>query len=178
MPSKDFDLIVDLMNKFFAQKKIRNSLEVFECIGISDWETWWQVEFAVFLSGHESNHEWYREEYIPVDKRKERSKYNLIADFIIRPKNHALDKYILLEFKQHKSTRTCISRMFDDILKIDRAKVSSINLRSVWAVGVHPKGNKKILRAKVEEIARKRNLELCKVYTKFISNTGFAYSIF
>ncbi len=178
MIQKDFDFIIGLKEEFFSQRKIQHALSVIERNGITAWETWWQVEFATFLSLHKDGHEWHREHQIDVDRRKDKEKSRLIADFTIRPKNHAKDRFILLELKQNSSVTTCITNMAKDVLKVDKAKASSIEQRSFWSVGLHPKESKKKVRMTVEDTADNYGIELFDVYTKFILNTGFAFTIF
>jgi len=178
MPSRDFEFVAKLMEEFFLQRKIQKSLAVIEDYRISAWEPWWQVEFATFLSEHEGKHECRREKQVKVDRRKEKEKNKFIVDFIVRPRNHVKGKFILLEFKQHWSVKSCITNMAKDVLKVDKAKVTSINQRSFWGVGVHPKESKKKIREMVKSTAIKYDLELYDVRIKFIPNTGFAFTIF
>jgi len=178
MLQKDFEFVKNLKNEFFSQRKIQHSLTVIQKKDISAWELWWQVEFATFLSQHKDGHEWYREQHIDVDRRKDKEKSKLIADFIIRPKNHALEKFILLELKQNRSVTTCISNMVKDVNKIDKARAASLNQRSFWCVGVHPKDSKKRIRETVLAAAEKHDIGIHDIYTKFIPFTGFAFTIF
>lgn len=178
MPRKDFDFTVSLFEDFFAQSKIQKSLKVIEKYTISGWELWWQIEFATFLSEHPDRHEWYREQAIDVDRRKNKNKDKLFADFIIRPRNHARDRFILIELKQNSSTKTCITNMTKDALKVWVAKESSLTQRSFWSVGVHPKVSKKLVREMVENAANVHEIDLFDVHTKFIPNTEFAFTVF
>lgn len=178
MLEKDFEFVKNIKGEFFSQRKIQHSLSVIKNNEISAWELWWQVEFATFLSQHKGGHEWYREQHIDLDRRKAKEKSKLVADFIIRPKNHALEKFILLELKQNRSLTTCITNMVKDVHKIDKAKASSLSQRSFWCVGVHPKDSKKKVKEMVISAAEKNNIGIHGVYTKFIPFTEFAFTIF
>jgi hypothetical protein len=163
MPRKDFDFTVSLFEDFFAQTKIQKSLAVIEERKISGWELWWQIELATFLSGHPGRHEWRREHPIDVDRRKDKEKFKLFADFIIRPKHHARQRYVLIELKQNSSTKTCITNMAKDAVKVWKAKESSLDQRSFWSVGVHPKESKKLVREVVENAANFHSIDLFDV---------------
>jgi hypothetical protein len=136
---KDFEFVKILNEEFFSKRNIQHALSVIKGCGISAWEPWWQVEFARYLSLHKGGHEWHREQQIEVDRRKDKEKCKLIADFIVRPKNHAKDRYILLELKQNQSVTTCVTNMAKDSIKIYKAKAASLDQRSFWSIGVHPK---------------------------------------
>lgn len=178
MPRKDFDFTVALFEDFFGQSRIQKTLVLIEEQEISGWESWWQIELASFLSAHPDKHEWHREHSVAIDRRKEKEKNKLIADFIIRPRNHARDRFILIELKQNPSIKTCITNMAKDAIKIWKAKETSIDQRSFWSVGVHPKGSKKLVREVVENAADIHSLNLFDVHTKFIPNTNMAFTVF
>ena len=174
----DFDFVVGLKREFFAQRKIQLLLATMEKNGTTAWETWWQVEFARFLYGHQDKHDWTREHHIEIDHARVTEKDGLIADFMIKPRHHAMARSILLELKQSDSVKTCITNMAKDIRKVDKTKSGAIDQRSFWVVGVHPRENKQVVRRTVKRVATSYGIKIFDVHTRFILNTGLAYTVF
>ena len=135
----DFEFVVGLKREFFAQRKIQMLLATMEKNGTTSWEAWWQVEFARFLYGHQDKHDWSRDHHIEIDHAPVAEKDKLVADFMIKPRRHAMDRSILLELKQSDSVKTCITNMAKDIRRMDKTKSGEIDQRSFWVVGVHPR---------------------------------------
>jgi hypothetical protein len=174
----DFQFSISLLEDFFAQKKIQHSLATIAYEEISGWEVWLQVEFATFLSlTYGDDLEWKRERQILIDKRKNKNRTRLAADFVFRRKGYAIDRYIVLEFKQHTSPKSCFSNMMKDAEKIRCAKASEIDMRAFWVVGIHPKSS--MSKAEIKDyVCNISIVDRDFVVTKFIPNTNFAFTIF
>ncbi|HEX9078596.1 MAG TPA: hypothetical protein VF795_03335 [Desulfuromonadaceae bacterium] len=174
MLRSDFDFVIDLNKGFFAQRVIQHLLATMERNGTAGWEPWWQVEFARFLHRHRDRHEWSCERRIGTDRAKNK---NTVADFTIKRSNSAGDRAILLKLRQDDSIRGCIADMTTDIRTAGTMKTGS-SPRSFWVVGVHPRECKNTVRKTVEEMAAEYGIRLFDVQTRYILNTGYAFTIF
>ena len=174
----DFKFSVSLLEDFFSQRKIQQSLEIIWDQDITGWETWLQIEFSTFLIvDHANEIEWYREHQILADRRKNKERTKMSADFIFRRKGFKRDSYIVLEFKQNPSLKACFSRMVKDIEKIDCARASSIDMRNFWVVGIHPKST--MTKTEIKDfVSEKADIEKNSVVTRYIPNTNYAFTIF
>ena len=174
----DFEFSKSLLENFFSQRKIQKSLDIIFENDITGWEIWLQIEFATFLTIEYGDEiEWYREYEILTDGRKEKLRKKVSADFIFRRKNFKKNSYIVLEFKQNPSPRSCFSCMLKDVDKIEKVKVSDIDMRNFWVVGIHCKD--RMTKAEIKKYIRE-NCDFVgdDIYTKFISNTNYAFTIF
>lgn len=174
----DFEFSKSILEKFFSQTKIQKSLDIIFENDITGWEIWLQIEFATFLTIEYGDEiEWYREYEILTDGRKEKLRKKVSADFIFRRKGFKRDSYIVLEFKQNPSPKSCFSNMLKDVDKIEKVKVSDIDMRNFWVVGIHCKD--RMTKAEIKKYIRE-NCEFVgdDIYTKFISNTNYAFTIF
>jgi hypothetical protein len=178
MLRNDFEFVTNLKEEFFAQRKIQLLLATIEKNGTAAWEAWWQVEFARFLYQHQDKHDWAREHLIESGRKKVTEKNKLVADFIIKPRHNAMGRSILLEFKQSDSVTACITNMARDVSKVDKTKSAAIDQRSFWVVGVHPRESKQAVRRTVTRVAAKYGVKIFDVHTRFILNTGLAYTVF
>ena len=174
---KDFEFIINLIDEFTSQKRIKDSLNVIEKENINGWEIWWQIEFAAFLSKHDKISSWEREKSLPVDGRTSWAKKNMFVDFYIKQKYSKKDTYIALELKQNKSMKQCITKMLRDINKVNSLKQSYNNLRSFWNIGIHRLTNKEKSKKYLNEISD-RLYRNCNYYTQHIKKTNFAFTIF
>ncbi|QKF52806.1 hypothetical protein [Pseudomonas graminis] len=178
-PQVDFEYMRDLIEEFFKRPAIRSSLKVIEEAGITGWEIWFQVEFARFLAAHESKLDWAREWPIEFDYRREKTRNFLKADFLIRKKGSAVDRWIALEIKQHVNAGNCINNMVSDLAKVAKMRKSELDMRSIWALGIFLHDEKDI-----PEMIRERLIIAGQSYhegrmiTKPISRTGFSYALF
>ena len=174
----DFDYTVSLLGDFFYRRKIQHGLSTIWDVGISGWEVWLQVEFSVFLSRYyEGEIEWMREHRLLVDRRKDKERTNLAADFAFRRKGYARDRYIVLEFKQNSSPKQCFSNMLKDVEKVRCARASEMDMRNFWTVGVHPKNPMR--KADIKNyLAENANVQKESVATRFIPNTNYAFTVF
>lgn len=172
----DFEFSISVIDNFFEKRKIRRSLSIIGDQGISGWEVWLQIEFATFLSEFGDEIEWEREREIFTDRRKEKFKNKVAADFILRRKGFKRDRFIVLEFKQHNSLTSCITNMVKDVEKIEKIKESDIDMRSFWVVGVH--GRNGMSKSDITDQVFSSVDFVKDVYTNFIPNTKFAYTIF
>jgi len=185
---KDFEFICDLMIDFVKQAHIQNTFIVIDKQCITGWETWFQVEFATFLSKHIDVGSWEREQPYQVDGRKKMDKNNAIVDFKVRKKRTKIDRMITLEFKQNSSRGSCITNMIYDLQKIEAIKSSSSqDMRSYWAIGVHPRhdtchasADKEHIKNDILKKSKKFSFGLIEecIVTRYIPNTNLAYTIF
>ena len=94
------------------------------------------VELSIFLKNQKPQPEFYREEKIFYDKRKEKTKLYMRPDFIIS--NPALGMgRIILEIKQDPELKDCIRKMWADLEKISAARQSHAQMESFWLLGVY-----------------------------------------
>ena len=175
MIEKDFEHITGLTDEFFKQSKIQKGLKAIEKENIKGWELWLQIEFSIFLSCHNKINDWKREYSITVPNKK-----GAKADFAIRPKRCSHNKYILLEFKQDNSCKTCLRKMLGDIKKIYSKKRYAKNMRSCWSVGVHRRDRKVKIKKEAMMKWKKSGFELDQklFLIRYIRNTDYAYTIF
>ncbi|MFP3847794.1 hypothetical protein [Pseudomonas sp. W5-01] len=178
-PQADFEYMRDLIEDFFKRPAIRSSLKVIDEAGITGWEVWFQIEFARFLAAHDSEPDWGRECAIEFDYRREKNRNFLKADFIIRKKHWAVDRWIALEVKQHVNAGNCINNMVTDLAKVAKMRKSELDMRSIWALGIFLDDEKDI-----PEMIRERLINAGQTYheermvTKTISRTSFSYALF
>ena len=178
MLRNDFNFIIDLKRDFFAQRSIQQLLAAIEKNGTAGWEPWWRVEFARFLYRHQHKHEWAREHLIKAGRTKGVLKDKLTADFMIKPRNRAGNRPILIELKQSDSVEGCIANMAENIRSMEKTKSVSGSQRSFWVVGAHPRECKNTVRKTVESVATEYGIEIFDVQTRYILNTGYAFTVF
>ncbi len=184
----DFEFICELMDSFTCQAHIQNTFNVIEQEKITGWENWLQVEFATFLSRYDSVGTWEREQSYYIDGRKRIDKNKAIVDFNVRKKCTKLNRMIALEFKQNTSSKTCITNMISDVQKIEDIRASSSTcMRSYWVIGIHPRNmnkhhteDKKDIKRRILQKSKCTSFGLIEecILTKYIPNTGLAYTIF
>lgn len=140
--SKDFKFVRDLFEDFLSQDYMEQMFSLIVEDEIKDWEKWFQIEFAHYLK--------YRSDKVRNPRREARlllrtnqaasdnpSKKATFIDFIIERKNTAPNGKILIEIKNKNSVNNCIKGMIHDtrLLKSPKGKR---NVRSIFAVGIHP----------------------------------------
>jgi hypothetical protein len=96
----DFWFTVDLLAQFFSRKRIQTTLAGIWDTGVTGWEKWWQIEFAMFLSEHDDIAEWNMEEEFHTDLRTGTAKDYMAIDICFRRKGLAANHYIFLELKE------------------------------------------------------------------------------
>ena len=179
-PQADFEYMCDLLEDFFSRPAIRSALRVIADEEITGWEIWFQVEFARFLAGHISEPKWDRECAAEFDYRREKKRGFFKADFIIRKKHSALDRWIALEVKQHIKAGNCIANMVTDLAKVGRMRKSELDMRSIWALGIFLADDEKdipeMIRSKLTSARQPYHED--RVTTKRISRTSFSYALF
>ncbi len=177
---KDFEYLSGLIGDFFDQPRIGRTFNIIEENEITGWEVWFQIEFAHFLSQHDSSPEWWREHTLKYDRRIEKIRNSCRPDFIIRKKGWKTDSYVALEIKQHPNAKACVNNMFKDIEKIFKIKDSELDTRSFWVLGVHERTPKNDLRKYVAKSFEEGNLEFSEklFLTKYIPKTNLSYTIF
>lgn len=177
--SQDFDYIAQLVNSFFSQQKVGKSLQLIEEFDITGWEVWFQVEFARFLSQHESRPEWKRERSIDYDHRMEKTRSFCRSDFIIRKKGWRNESYIIVEVKQHPDARNCFYSMMKDVKKISMIKKSSLAVRGYIMLGIHKRQKKSDLRKLIISRLEAANMNLPedRVLVRYIPGSNYAYSM-
>lgn len=179
-PQADFDYMHDLLEDFFKRPAIRSALRVIADEAITGWEIWFQVEFARFLAEHHSEPEWYRECAAEFDYRREKKRGFFKADFIIRKKHSTLDRWIVIEVKQHIKAGNCIANMVADLAKVGRMRKSELDMRSIWALGIFLTDDEKditeMIRTKLASAGQSYHEE--RTTTKRIQRTSFSYALF
>lgn len=184
---EDGEFVISLVKNFFKQDSIITKLKAFNDFKedrIRGWETWWQVEFALYLENHKNISEWCRESPYECDGRKT-NKTKLVIDFLLRKKNCKVGSYIGLELKQAWSFSKTIREMFKDIDKIDLVKPSTDDLRSFWNIGVYLEDiqyeTKDLNNAEREEYlekqAKKKGYKLEKSCVKIFDIEGTTFKV-
>ncbi|KAB2308697.1 hypothetical protein F8A87_13555 [Betaproteobacteria bacterium SCN2] len=178
--SSEFEYLAELADDFFSQPHTQQSLSLIHQHNISGWEIWLQVELGHFLSMHESEPEWRREEALEYDRRLERTKQYLRPDFLIRKKGWKKESYLALELKQHRNAPACLANRAKDIVKLDKLRQSSIDLRSCWVLGVFERESKADLNELIADTLESVDYDYDPEYVvnKYIWNTPFGYCIF
>jgi len=142
---KDFNFLKNLLTEFLSQPDLIERFQIMKQTKISGWETWFQIELAIFLQQHENVAEWERESRHSLDKRKKDYRNNISIDFYIRQKY--AQESIPLEIKQNEVARTCIRNMINDIAKFRSIRRSSLRTgREPWCLGIHNKVTEKTIR--------------------------------
>lgn len=135
---KDLDFLFDLMLDFFDYQRPNEIISRLSLISkeeneITGWETWFQIEFYLYLmSKKDKVTDVVREYSYDLDKRsnyvKRTGKTSCKIDMEICRKNaKANEKWVPLEIKQNKSARACIKNMLSDWDKYDAVKSSEKN---------------------------------------------------
>lgn len=165
---EDFSYLSLLIKEFFSSEHIIERLNlIYKDERISGWEIWLQIEFSHFLATHNSEPEWYRESPLKFDRRKEKEKSYFCPDFLIRKKGWTRESYVALEIKQHPIPASCIRNMRSDIDKVSKMRISELNIRTMWVLGIF----------KAEPSLDKYTQPAPSICT-FIGPTGFAYLLF
>lgn len=176
----DFLYINELVSDFVSQKQFVNALRLIYEQEITGWETWFQVEFSRFLSTHHTEPVWGRELALEFDYRKEKEKYFLKPDFLIRKKGWRKESYAALEVKQHRDSATCISNMMKDLKKVGKIRASELDLRTYWALGLFPTESTQdplqLIYTKSELADVEINQSCCVAYK--IPRTNYTYALF
>ena len=134
MINRDFDHLSTLLHLFFTRDDIRQKLNIIDQNNITGWEIWMQIEFSSLLVS--TGHEWWREQTLNADRRKNPDRPSLRTDFLLRKKGWTLDSYIALEIKQNNDPTSCVRNMMQDLEKSARIRSSEIDLRSFWTLGI------------------------------------------
>ncbi|HBE9177755.1 hypothetical protein FCH33_16095 [Serratia fonticola] len=134
MLDRDFEHLTTLLDLFFEREEIRQKLNIIDQHDISGWEVWMQIEFANLLTT--TSHEWWREQTLYCDLRKNPVRRTVRPDFLLRKKGWAQESYIALEMKQNIDSTSCIKNMISDLVKTAKIKSSEIELRSFWTLGI------------------------------------------
>ena len=66
---KDFNFLKNLLTEFLSQPDLIERFQIMKQTKISGWETWFQIELAIFLQQHKNVAEWERESRHSLDKR-------------------------------------------------------------------------------------------------------------
>jgi hypothetical protein len=178
--SDDFSYLAELTEEFFNRRRTGSSLQIIEEHAITGWEVWFQVEFAHFLSQHDSQPEWWREWPVDLDRRKEKERTFCRPDFIIRKKGWRRETYAAVEVKQHPDAEICFSNMMKDIEKISKVKVSALDIRSFWVLGIHKKKPKSDLRSLISSRFESAGMDPPdkNLVIRYIPGSNYAYSMF
>ena len=178
--SVEFEYLEKITQEFFSKARIQQSLNIIYEHDITGWEIWLQIELSHFLSKHDSEPEWHREEEHDYDRRMEKNKSFLKPDFLIRKKGWRKDSYFALEIKQHREAANCISNMKKDMARVEKIKQSSVDLRNYWVLGVYERKSKADIKELITDALDLHGYEYDDnvVVNKFINNTYFGYCIF
>lgn len=134
---RDLKMVSKLMENFFKSQNFVGGLNQISSIGITGWEKWWQIEFAVFIDNLDGIDEWDMEHEFEVDQRKGGGD-RVYVDFGFRV-NDWKDEYVFLEFKQNQDYKKCIDNMFKDAEKYEMVKTRStdgLKSRNNFVVGI------------------------------------------
>nr|WP_318383116.1 hypothetical protein [uncultured Enterobacter sp.] len=134
MIDRDFDHLTTLSHLFFEREDIRQKLNIIDQYNISGWEIWMQIEFANLLVS--TGHEWWREQTLGSDQRKNPGRPSMRTDFLLRKKGWTQESYIALEMKQNIDPTSCVKNMIADLIKTAKIKRSELDLRSFWTLGI------------------------------------------
>lgn len=171
----DFSYLARIFDEFFSCRHVNNRLSLIYQSEISGWEAWLQIELAHFLITHSSEPEWYREIPLQFDRRSESEKSYFRPDFIIRKKYWPIATYVAVEIKQHPIPASCIRNMFSDICKVSKMRMSQLNMRSLWALGVFKTDKELNLDELVDNyVGDSASFSKCEL----IGRTGFAYLLY
>lgn len=179
MLNRDFDHLSTLLHLFFEREDICQKLNIIDQNNITGWEVWLQVEFANMLCS--TGHEWWREQILCCDKRRNPVRPTLRTDFLLRKKGWTQDSYIALEIKQNRDATSCVKNMIADLEKSAKIKRSELDLRSFWTLGITPMIDKERLDYLIDSYldekfyltkSRKKHVLL-----KEINNTPYCYIV-
>lgn len=178
--SVEFEYVSELVDEFFCQKKIGNSLSIIEQNEITGWEVWLQIELSHFLSQHHSMPEWWREWPVDFDRRIEKTRTFFRPDFIIRKKGWRKESYVALELKQHPDAGSCFANMLKDIQKVGKARPSSLDIRRMFSLGVHRRKPNSELRDLIVSRFEAAGMEppTERMVIRYIPGSKYAYSLF
>lgn len=176
--SGDFEFLSNLFDNFFAQKRIRDHLNLIEEKAITGWEIWLQIELAFFLDKQENVMEWVREVSCSTDKRVEKLKDKGIIDFWLKERNKSTETMIAVELKQSKSAKSCITAMMKDLNKYYSLKPSEHNyIRTFWCVGVHHAVEENTCLKIINENKTGYEFNQNHLLSKQIKGTNFSFTI-
>ena len=182
----DFSFVCEAVSGFFSSASIQKGLDAIDEVGITGWEKWWQVEFAIWLSEHEDIGDWAMEEVFLTDLRRRTEKDTIAIDMGFRMKGCSTDEMLFLELKQNDDWRRCIENMIKDAEKVETAQERSVDskvkIRNFFVVGVYRNTDvsKKQVHDYIEQRAQQEDIpfERQHVFTKFIPNTPFGVTVF
>jgi hypothetical protein len=182
----DFSFVCEQVSSFFSSGSIQRALDAIDEIGITGWEKWWQVEFAIWLSEHEDIGDWVMEEVFLTDLRRKTEKDNIAIDMGFRMKGYSTDEMLFLELKQNDDWRRCIENMLKDVEKVETAQERSVDgkvkIRNFFVVGVYRNidVSKKEVHDYIEHRAEEEDIPIERehIFTKFIPNTPFGLTVF
>jgi len=176
---KDFDLSIELLEKFFSTPHVRKMLNHIYTIQKWRFEHWLQIELSLFFSKHKDNEiaEYYLEETFNTDKRKNKNSASARPDIIFRKKHTMKDLYIFWELKTAKRSSRCISGMLKDMIKIESIKN---NVKSYWLVGIHVyEAPQKVKETIIQKsIDLNKQLRKSEIYSKLIKGTEHSLTVF
>ena len=136
----DLDNISDVLFDFFSNKRIVETLGRIGEFGVTGWEKWWQVEFALYLShADDTIAEWDMEHNFDTDKRTKLAQNRMALDIGFRMKGYAKDQWYFVELKQADDFKACIDRMCKDAEKVFSSRKKSfenISIRYIACAGV------------------------------------------
>jgi len=132
---QDFEFVSTLADQFFRSPHIKKSFHTIDEAGLTGWEKWLQIEFAIYLESQDSIAGWKREAHYHLDGRVAAGKKKCSVDFVIKQKWKW--SHLALEVKQIKSADRCVDHMVKDKARIAAIRGTQFDIRSVWSLGVH-----------------------------------------
>lgn len=111
--------LINAIHDFLKSERIKKALPVIKECHMTGWENWLQIEFGIYLQGHEIHkiNRWDREFKIDYFSETSETKH-IIPDFWVSDSDNYEDKnaYFLIEFKRNNSGNL-LSEMKKDVSK-------------------------------------------------------------
>jgi hypothetical protein len=177
----DFEFTWTVLTDFFGQKRIQRTLDAIHETEVSGWEKWWQVELALYLSGHADVADWNMEERFFTDRRRSVASDSISVDLCFRRKRCSRDSMIYLELKQDPDWKRCMENLLQDALKVCGGQTRSqegVTLRSFFVAGIYPSVAKVEVHDYVEKRLDELEIDWDLMDTKFISGTPYGFTLF
>jgi hypothetical protein len=184
--SADFSYVRDKVNEFFRRRTVQRAFGLIDARSISGWERWWQVEFAIWLSGHDDVGDCFLEVVFNTDLRRNTEKDWIALDIGFRLKGFSRNELLFLELKQNSDWRRCIENMLLDVEKVYSAQKYSVNngfmIRNFFVLGAYPTRDttKKEVHDYVQQRANELNISIERghLHTKFVQNSPYSVTMF
>ena len=185
---KDLDFLFNLLVNFVCEdnsNKINSKLSIISKNEneITGWETWFQVEFYLYLMEQKQLVKDVVREYpYELDQRTNYAKstnkgFCRVDIEICKKKATSEEKWLPLEIKQNRSARTCFKNLLDDCDKYDAIKSTEKlrgNFRYPFFLGIFKDIEKEKLDSLIKEFGI--NPKFSKI--EKIPNTNYTFILF